>query len=50
MSLPCGEPSAFQLMLPSTLGHVPECSYEMIVLLSTLPVFFATAWISWPTA
>src|SRR6516225_2720269 len=50
MSLPFGEPYLSQLRLPSTVGHDPECSVLMIVLLSIEPVFLATAWMIWPTA
>jgi hypothetical protein len=46
LNSPEGEPFALQDRLPSNVGHVPECRDFMIVALSILPVFFATASIS----
>src|SRR2546427_12547433 len=50
MSDPRGAPYWSQLRLPSTVGQVPLCRVEMIVLLSIELVLVATAWISCPTA
>ena len=41
--VPSVAPSASQDRLPSIVANVPACSVEMIVALSTLPVFCATS-------
>src|SRR5205807_1959911 len=49
-SLPCGSPMLFQCRTPSTVGHFPLWSAEMILPLSSECVFATASCSTWPLA